>query len=548
MRTCLLLTIALTALSLTACGQVVTGPKFKTEVPKGGTYFGEVFSPTAFSSASPLKVPVEGTDGFFLVVALDGSMYTFDADQGKRREKRPWAKLPKGVRGTPIFEPTNKQVLVGSYDRKVHALDMLSGAEHWYAEVDGYVQAPLALVGSTAIASTLSGTVYGIASIDGSKLWEYKLGGEIYGQAGVHLDWPHRALVGNSNGRLAVLDVTNGQEVATFEAGSGLHAGTSIAVVNGEVRGFFGTDAGDIQAWDLTPGTTPARLWSGKAGGEVWAPPAIAPRDLTAPTWADAVVYGVTVDSNVVAYDASSGTILWTVALAPKDRLHATPLIVGPNLYVGSLNHHLYCLNRADGTTKWDYEAFGEFRTAPLLDADRIIAVSNDHFLYALAWDTGDPIIGTPTLAAAPPVLDLTLPPHGVPTGTPAEEIDETLILAEVTPMIEALLSAVSAGDQARIAPFLAENDPAKQSIYAAAVDDRFAEFSIQQHEVRTVIPATAGDIVAVINVGATESGKPVRMVLTLHLLKDASQTQTWRVEPESLKPENVIPVPVVEP
>jgi|GEM_PF-6441310 len=548
MRTWLLLTILLTTSTLTACGHVVTGPKFKAEVPKGGTYFGEVYSPVAFTSASPLKVPVEGTDGFFLVTALDGSFYSFDAAQGKRREKRPWAKIPKGVRGTPIFDATNKHVLVGSYDHKVHSLDMLSGAEHWYAELDGYVQAPLVMVGSTVIASTLSGTVYGIASIDGSKQWEYKLGGKIYGHAGVHLDWPHRALVGNAAGKLVVLDTTNGKEVATFEAGSGLHAGTSVAVVGGEVRGFFGTDAGEIQAWNLTPGQTPARVWSAAAGGEIWAPPAIAPRELVAATWEDAVVYSVTVESDVVAINAATGTELWKVALEPKDRLHATPLIVGPSLYLGSLNHHLYCLNRVDGTTKWDYEAFGEFRTAPLLDADRIIAVSNDHFLYALDWDTGKPIIGTPTVAAAPPVLDLTRAPHGVPSGTPAEAIDETVILAEVTPMIEALLAAVSAGDQSRIAPFVADNDPAKQSIYAAAIDERFSDFAIQQHEVRTVIPATAGDIVAVINVGATQSGTPVRMVLTLHLLKDAAQAQTWRVEPESLKPENVIEVPLASP
>lgn len=546
MRALLLLSLALGALGVTACAHVVTGPRFKDQIPKGQTYFGEVFSPVHFTSASPVKVPLGNDQGYFLVAAIDGSLYSYDIVQGKRREKRPWAKLPKGVRGTPVFDPSHKHLILGTYDRKVYALDMHSSAEHWAVPVDGYVQAPVALIGQTAVVGTLRGTVYGLASIDGSIQWQYKLGGEVYGQAGVHPDWPQRAVVSNSRGKLAILNTATGDALAEFQADSGLHDGVAVTLIDGAPRLFFGTDKGEVQAWDVPASGAPVRVWSQDAGGEVWATPALAPRGTGSAGWDGVGVYVVTTNSRVLALQGDTGATLWERTLEPVDRLHATPLVVGDRMYLGSLNHHLYCLQREDGTTLWEYEAYGEFRTAPILDADRIIAVSNDHFLYALTWDTGEPLIGEKQIATAPPVLDLTREVLGAGGITAEAPLDDQVLQQEVTPVINDLIAALATGDAKALTPFLAENDQVRQSTFAVAIQDNFRPYVLQQHEVRTVIPASAGDLVAIVNVQGLQEGQPIRMVLTLRLLKDASQTPVWRVEPSALKPENVLQVPVV--
>lgn len=551
MRRPLLALLLLSPFLLAACGQVVTGPRFKEQLAPGQAYFGEVYSPVTFTAAAPIKVETSPGQGFFLVTALDGSLYSYDLQQGKRREKRPWAKLPKGVRATPHLDLTQRQLVLGCYDRQVHALDMVSGALRWAARVDGYVQAPVVQTDGTLVVGTLGGTVYGLAGIDGSVRWRTPVNAEVYGAAGVNPLWPHRALIGTAQGDLFLLNTENGEVLGQQSAGHGLHAGPAVTVVGGDVRAFFGTDGSALQCWRLPDGSGAGKfekLWTADAGGEVWATPAVAPEVGEITSYQMVRVYAVSNASKVLALSAQDGTILWETAIEPVDRMHGTPLVIEPYLYVGSHNHHLYCLERQGGTIVWDFESFGEFRTRPLLDDGRLISVSNDHFLYAVTWDKGEPIIGSMSPPPAPRVLDLT---QGLPSAeAPGLPLDESFweeqLQAELAPVVADILTALQNRNAARLAELLDAPDPLRQSAYATAALERFTPFTLQQHALRAVIPATPSDAVVVLNVQALQDGAPVRMVLTLRLQKDAARDPAWRVEPVTLKPETVLPVPTL--
>ncbi|HYE78149.1 MAG TPA: PQQ-binding-like beta-propeller repeat protein, partial [bacterium] len=231
MRTALLLVLAALVGMSTGCSKPVTGPSF--HAPKGTSYFGDITQPFSFTVASPVLVdPGKGT-AFFVVAALDGQFYAFDRDQGKRIGRKAWARLPKGVRGTPFADQVNRQLLVGCYDKAVYALDMGTGAPRWRAQVDGYVQAPVALVGAAAVVGTSVGSLYGLSPLDGSELWRIPLGNGIFAEAGVHPSWPSRALVGTSGGKCAVIDTALGKVLSEFQVNGGLESGPSVAEIDG---------------------------------------------------------------------------------------------------------------------------------------------------------------------------------------------------------------------------------------------------------------------------------------------------------------------------
>ncbi|MEO7995608.1 MAG: PQQ-binding-like beta-propeller repeat protein, partial [bacterium] len=263
-RTRLIGLILVTTLLSLGCSRVVTGPSFKSQVPQGGTFFGEVYSPMSVTNTGVLKVSTGEDQGYFLVTALDGQLFTYDLKTGKRLDKKPLARLPKGVRSAPYFDTTNKHLIVGCYDQMVHALDINTGAVHWRAPVGGYVQASPVLSDGVVVIGTTNGKVYGIAPIDGSIKWQVDVDGAVFGAAGVNPEWPNRALVGTSEGTGFLIDTQNGKSIGDFKAGSPLHAAPAIVAINNEVVAYCSTMDGGLIAYNL-----PASGMSG-VGSQRW--------------------------------------------------------------------------------------------------------------------------------------------------------------------------------------------------------------------------------------------------------------------------------------
>jgi outer membrane protein assembly factor BamB len=69
------------------------------------------------------------------------------------------------------------QLIVGSFDRALHALDVTTGEERWRFDGDGWFVGPPLVDGDTLYAATMRGTIYALDRT-GTEVWSYEMDGE----------------------------------------------------------------------------------------------------------------------------------------------------------------------------------------------------------------------------------------------------------------------------------------------------------------------------------------------------------------------------------
>jgi outer membrane protein assembly factor BamB len=100
------------------------------------------------------------------------------------------------------------------------------------------------------------------------------------------------------------------------------------------------------------------------------------------PSLSGDAVYVPMADGRVVALRADNGEVRW------ERRLPAAPndiLVSDPQLFVGSNDNYLYCLNTSDGLTRWRSSRTGaDVVSRPTVDDDHVYFVSLDNVLRVL--------------------------------------------------------------------------------------------------------------------------------------------------------------------
>lgn len=94
-----------------------------------------------------------------------------------------------------------------------------------------------------------------------------------------------------------------------------------------------------------------------------------------------------------------------------NNSIYSSPAVAGGTVYIGSLDGNLYALNAATGTKKWLYATGGSVESSPAVSGNVVYAGSDDGKLYALttagalkwvftppAWATS-PVYSSPTVA-----------------------------------------------------------------------------------------------------------------------------------------------------
>jgi len=59
------------------------------------------------------------------------------------------------------------------------------------------------------------------------------------------------------------------------------------------------------------------------------------------------------------------------------------------NVYFGSADGYLYCLNKQDGTLVWSFKTEDSLKANPTIAGDRLIASGLDHFVYCVKISDG---------------------------------------------------------------------------------------------------------------------------------------------------------------
>jgi outer membrane protein assembly factor BamB len=132
------------------------------------------------------------------------------------------------------------------------------------------------------------------------------------------------------------------------------------------------------------------------SGKIIWSSPVGAVS--TAPTVANGVVYFGTTNGQVVALNASTGALLYSVLVSPTNgEFNGSPAIVNGTLYLGCGDGFLYAINAASGAVVWSYNTTGPVLASPTV-ANGLVFAGNekagpdtDLDINAFNADSGDP-------------------------------------------------------------------------------------------------------------------------------------------------------------
>jgi outer membrane protein assembly factor BamB len=115
---------------------------------------------------------------------------------------------------------------------------------------------------------------------------------------------------------------------------------------------------------------------------------------LSAPAYADGVVYFGTTGKKVYAVDVESQSVKAGWPFEAESAVWASPLVVDGRVYVASMDHHVYCLDAVTGEEIWNAQVGGALAKQPLLVDGILYAGAFDGRVHAITADLGELVDG----------------------------------------------------------------------------------------------------------------------------------------------------------
>jgi outer membrane protein assembly factor BamB len=129
------------------------------------------------------------------------------------------------------------------------------------------------------------------------------------------------------------------------------------------------------------------------SGAKRWSVALTTGADLAAgPTYHDGVLYTMSDNGDITAFSASDGKKRWsqsTTARPNGDGYVSTPVADISGLYLASLDHNFYALDKATGAVKWTYLTRGPIHSSPAIADGVAYFGGEDSYVYALKTSDG---------------------------------------------------------------------------------------------------------------------------------------------------------------
>lgn len=94
-------------------------------------------------------------------------------------------------------------------------------------------------------------------------------------------------------------------------------------------------------------------------------------------------------DHHCYCINRATGKARWSVNVGAQ--CVSAPVVMGGTLYVGSLSGTLFALDKQSGERRWSYDTRAEIRSAPAI-ADDVVAVASGTSIVGLSVETGKPV------------------------------------------------------------------------------------------------------------------------------------------------------------
>ncbi len=319
-----------------------------------------------------------------------------------------WQKgLKAGIQCAPAF--FKDQLIVGSNDGRVQALDAKSGKSRWEYDSgpDAILSSPV-IHGGQVYFGTMDGHVVSLFAATGKLAWTGKVEGSVFATGRIVGD-PARFVVGTGKGKLVSLSAATGAAQWEYQAGNHIKA---TPACDGE-RLFFGAWDGCFYALDA------------KTGGEAWKLKMNSPHFSPAtcnPQVQDDKVIVVTHDYGTHCLDAKTGQHLWAFPAMDVDfkwngdivarckPSYSSAVFYGGAAYLGSLTGHVVGFDLATGKQVLEAPVDDPiFDSFPVLQGDRMYFGTVGGTLYAFDLKAKAPAwkysLG-PHFIFAPPATD----------------------------------------------------------------------------------------------------------------------------------------------
>ena len=110
------------------------------------------------------------------------------------------------------------------------------------------------------------------------------------------------------------------------------------------------------------------------------------------PAVANGKVYIGSMDHNVYCLDANTGTKIWNY-LTGNSIAFSSPAVANGKVYIGSMDHNVYCLDANTGTKIWNYLTGSSIiASSPAVADGKVYIGSGDHNVYCLDANAGSKI------------------------------------------------------------------------------------------------------------------------------------------------------------
>ena len=149
-------------------------------------------------------------------------------------------------------------------------------------------------------------------------------------------------------------------------------------IIHSESWPMFGHDI-DHSRYSTSPAPDTNNIrWTYTTNGAVESSPAIT----------DGNLYVGSADGMVYCLDAVTGDFVWEYAT--ESYVDSSPAVAAGKVYVGSYDGMVYCLDAVTGDFVWEYATGDYVHSSPAVAAGKVYVGSNDYKIYCLDAMTGD--------------------------------------------------------------------------------------------------------------------------------------------------------------
>ena len=296
------------------------------------------------------------------------------------------------------------RVFAAGHDGDVAAHDPLDGKRLWEADTGVPVSGGPGAGSGLVVVGSSAGDVVALDAEDGAVAWRARVSSEVLSAPAVG---ERVAVVRTVDGKLFGLDTASGERSWVYDrtVPALTLRGTGAPVIAGDVV-FAGFDSGHLVAVSLADGEL---LWESHVTAPTGRTELERLADMDAdPVVADGVVYVVTFQGRVAAFDPDTGQPLWE-----RDLSSHAGLGVGRRLvYVTDDQSRVWAFDRGNGSSPWRQDGLERRQvTRPVEFGDYAVVADFQGHVHWLGIDDGRFVarvrVGS-SAVIAPPVTDRT--------------------------------------------------------------------------------------------------------------------------------------------